>query len=163
MNKINFKQIQFFLVCITVLVITASFYFQYVLGLHPCPLCFMQRLCVFVLLVLLGLSLTTIKKAHIICSVQIIIACLGLYFSLRQLWLQSLPLGTAPACMPGMDTLIRYFPWQTVMRAFLWGSTDCAEVNWRMLGITMPGWSALYFLFVILISMYLFIRTRKRY
>lgn len=161
MKKITYRKIQTFNATLTLLVLFASFYFQYVVGLVPCPLCVMQRICVFLLLAVMGLSFRTLKKAHIINLLQIIIACAGLFFALRQLWLQSLPVGEAPACMPGLDVLIRYFPWQTVVKTLLWGSGDCAEVNWSMLGISMPGWCAIYFLFMALMGCFLFWHTRR--
>ncbi|WP_454782778.1 disulfide bond formation protein B [Legionella sp. WA2022007384] len=161
MRKLTYKKIQTFNAMLTVFVLFASFYFQYVVGLIPCPLCIMQRVCVFLLLAVMGLSFQTLKKAHIISLLQIIISCAGLFFAIRQLWLQSLPAGEAPACMPGLDVLIRYFPWQTVVKTLFWGSGDCAEVSWRMLGISMPGWSALYFLFMALMGCFLFWHTRR--
>lgn len=163
MSKITYKKIQLFLALITFVVLFSSLYFQYFLGLNPCPLCIMQRVCVFLLLGLMGLSLGTLRKAHIISLMQTVVSCAGLFFASRQLWLQSLPAGQAPACMPGLDVLIRYFPWQTVVHSLLWGSGDCAEVTWSLLGISMPGWSALYFLFMAVASLFLFIRTRSLY
>ncbi len=118
MKKLTYRKIQSFQAIITVLVIFASFYLEYAVGLQPCPLCLMQRVCVFILLGLMGLSLGTVKKAHIVSLMQFLVACAGLYFSLRQLWLQSLPSDQAPACMPGLDVLIQYFPWQTVAKAY---------------------------------------------
>lgn len=160
MRKITYRKIQTFNAALTVFVLFASFYFQYIVGLTPCPLCLMQRICVFMLLAVMGLSFSTLKRAHIISLLQIIIACAGLFFALRQLWLQSLPTGKAPACMPGLDVLIRYFPWQTVVETLFWGSGDCAEVSWSMLGISMPGWCAIYFLFIALMGCFLFWHTR---
>ncbi|HIF0345300.1 TPA: disulfide bond formation protein B, partial [Legionella pneumophila] len=111
MKKLTYRKIQSFQAIITVFVIFASFYLEYAVGLQPCPLCLMQRICVFILLGLMGLSLGTLKKAHIVSLMQFLVACAGLYFSSRQLWLQSLPSDQAPACMPGLDVLIQYFPW----------------------------------------------------
>lgn len=158
----TYRKIQSFLALVTVIVLLSSFYLQYEVGLQPCPLCLMQRLCVFLLLLLglIGLRLGTLKKAHIVSLAQVIIACAGLFFALRHLWLQSLPTGQAPACMPGLDVLIHYFPWQTVLHALLWGAGDCAEINWSMLGISMPGWSALYFLFMAVTGLFLYFHTR---
>lgn len=162
MNKPTYRKIQSVLGLITFFVLFASFHFQYIAGLQPCPLCLMQRLCVFLLLCITGLSIGTAKKASILSLLQFFIACAGLFFSLRQVWLQSLPAGQAPACMPGLDVLIHYFPWQTVAHALLWGSGDCAEVTWALFGISMPGWSALYFLFMAIAACLLFIYTRQR-
>ncbi|KTD14685.1 disulfide bond formation protein DsbB [Legionella gratiana] len=161
MRKITYRKIQAFNAVLTAVMLFASFYFEYVVGLMPCPLCMMQRICVFLLLAVIGVSFCTLKRAHLISFLQIIIACAGLYFSLRQLWLQSLPEGNAPACMPGLDILIQYFPWQTVVKTLLLGTGDCAEVDWQLLGISMPGWCALYFLFIALTGCFLFWHTRK--
>ncbi|CAM2821527.1 disulfide bond formation protein B [Legionella worsleiensis] len=161
MTYSSYKKIQYFLALVTLWVFLSSLYFQYVAGLQPCPLCLMQRICVFLLLGIMGLSLGTMKKAHFVSLLQILVACAGLFFALRQLWLQSLPAEQAPACMPGLDVLIRYFPWQTVAHALFWGSGDCAETTWSMLGISMPGWTALYFLFMAITGVFLFLRTRR--
>jgi disulfide bond formation protein DsbB len=122
----------------------------------------MQRICVFILLALTGLTLATQKKAHAVILIQIIISCAGLFFASRQLWLQSLPLDSAPACMPGLDVLIRYFPWKSVVHALFWGTGECAaDSGWSFLGINMPGWTALYFLFMIVASCILYISLKK--
>ncbi|PJD95331.1 MAG: disulfide bond formation protein B [Legionella sp.] len=160
MTKLHYKKIQYLLVVLTALALFFSLYSQYVLGLEPCPLCITQRICVFILLGFMSLSLGTLKKAHVISLLQVFIATAGLFFALRQLWLQSLPPGTAPACMPGLNILMHYFPWQDVAHALLWGSGDCAEVSGQWLGLSLPAWSALYFFVMILGSIYLFVRTQ---
>ena len=161
MNKPTYRSIRFFISLLTLFVLFASFYFQYIVGLQPCPLCLMQRICVFLLLLIMGLSLSTLRKAHLVSFMQILVACAGLFFASRQLWLQSLPASQTPACMPGLDVLIQYFPWQTVAHALFWGTGDCSETPWSLLGISMAGWSALYFLFMALIGLFLMMRTRK--
>lgn len=160
MTKIQYKRSQCFLAVLTAFVLFFSFYAQLVLGLQPCPLCIMQRICVFVLMGLMGFTLSTLKRARILSLLQCFVACAGLFFALRQLWLQSLPPGSTPACMPGLDVLIHYFPWQEVARALLWGSGDCAEATWHFLGISMAGWAALYFIFMAFSTFYLYRRTR---
>ncbi len=160
MTKTTYRSIRFFLTLVTFIVFFSSIYFQYVLNLVPCPLCLMQRICVFLLLVLMGFSLKSLKRAHIISLLQVLISCAGLFFSLRQVWLQNLPSGDVPACMPGLDILVQYFPWQTVAKALFWGAGDCAESTWSMFGITMAGWSAMYFLFMALSGLFLFYKTR---
>lgn len=91
---------------------------------------------------------------------QVLVAGAGLFFATRQLWIQSMPAGKVPVCMPGLDVLIKYFPWQTVAKVLFWGSGECVESSWNWLGISMPGWSALYFLFMIIAGIFLFYLTR---
>ncbi|MFI4963456.1 MAG: disulfide bond formation protein B, partial [Legionellales bacterium] len=141
-------------------VLFCSFYLQYIVGLYPCPLCLMQRLCVFLLLILMGLRLGTLRKAHVISLVQVLVAGAGLFFSLRQLWLQSMPAGKAPACLPGLDILMAYFPWQTVAKVLFWGTGECAEVTWAVFGISLAGWGALYFLVMVFFNVLLYMRTK---
>ena len=162
MTRTAYRTIQILLTLITLAVLIASFYFQYVKGLQPCPLCLMQRFCIFMLLMfgLMGLTLSTLKRARLVAVLQIVFAVAGVFFASRQLWLQSLPAGQTPACMPGLDVLIHYFPWQDVLRALVWGAGDCAEINWQWLGLSMPGWSLLYFLFMLVISALLFLRLK---
>lgn len=155
-----YRRVQYFLVLLTVFVLFFSLYAQYVVGLEPCPLCLMQRLCVFILMAIMGLTLATLKKARIISLCQVFVAGAGLFFALRQLWLQSLPPGAAPACMPGLDILIRYFPWQDVAHALLWGTGDCAEATWSFFGLSMAAWSALYFLLMSVSGLFLYSRTK---
>ncbi len=149
MNQRTYKIVQGLLFLLTVAVLSASFYFQYIKGLEPCPLCLMQRICVFFLALfgLLGLASARWRLAAVL---QLFSAVCGLFFAGRQLWLQSLTAEHIPACMPGLDVLIHYFPWQDVARALFWGSGECAEVAWQWLGLTMPAWAALYFFIMFL-------------
>jgi len=145
------------------MVLGFSFYVQYLKGLEPCPLCLMQRLCVFLLLFLflVGVSLSTLRRGRLVAVLQMLVAAGGLFFAGRQLWLQSLPAEKAPACMPGLDVLIHYFPWQDVAHALFWGAGDCAEVTWKWLGLSMPAWAAIYFLAIIITSALVFLRLGR--
>lgn len=162
MRKLTYRRVQTFSALLTLFVLFMSFYFQYIIGLMPCPLCIMQRVCVFLLLVVMSLSFSTKRKAHRVSLLQILIAGAGLFFSLRQLWLQSLPAAQVPACMPGLDILIRYFPVKTVIQTLFWGTGDCAEVTWTFWRISMPGWTALYFGLIIVLGFFLFWQTRNQ-
>lgn len=159
MTKFEFKKVQGFLILLTLAVFLASLYLQYIAGLHPCALCLMQRLCVFLLLIVMGFRLYTLKRAHFISLLQILLAAAGMFFSLRQLWLQSLPAGEASSCLPGLDILVHYFPWQTVVKALFLGTGECAEVSWTLLGISLAGWGGIYFAIVLFFSLYLYSKT----
>lgn len=147
MKNDYYRSWQFFLFIISLGVLLASFYFQWVKELQPCPLCIMQRFCVALALVLfmMGVVLGRSRGASILTLLQCIVALAGLYFASRQVWLQSLPPDKLPACLPGLDVLLRYFPWHDVLKALIWGAADCAEVNWQWLGLSMPGWCVIYF------------------
>ena len=118
----------------------------------------MQRLCTFLFAIacLLGLCLHTTRRGKSVVVLQILLAVAGLFFAMRQLWLQSLPPDQVPACLPGLDVLIQYFPWHDVLFALFWGTGDCAEVTWTLLGFSMPAWAAFYFLGMFIASGLLF-------
>lgn len=147
MTKDIFRIGQFILFAISLFVLAASFYFQFVQKLEPCPLCLMQRLCVLLALTLcvFGLFFKSITTRRRLLIIQLLIAVAGLYFSGRQLWLQTLPADQLPACLPGMSILLQYFPWRDILHAVLLGAADCGEITWQWLGLSMPAWSALYF------------------
>jgi disulfide bond formation protein DsbB len=147
MKKKSAFILQSILVTLSIVVLGTSFYLQYAKGLEPCPLCLMQRICVGLILVS-SLFYIYLKETHDrkLLWIQGFITLLGLYFALRQLWLLSLPSHAVPACLPGLSVLLHYFPWQDTVRALLWGSGDCTEIRSTWLGLTLPAWSALYFL-----------------
>lgn len=153
MRKRVYRNTQGLLLLLSLLVLAGSFYFQYFKGLQPCPLCLMQRACTFLLtfLCIIGVCLS-LKRARAVAVFQILMATLGSFFALRQLWLQSLSAGQNTTCMPSLDVLMRYFPWQDVVRVLFWGTGNCSEVGGAWLGLSMPIWSFLYFLSMIVVS-----------
>lgn len=165
MIKFFYRRGQALLALISLFILANSFYFQYVKGLSPCPLCLMQRLCVLLLFMLcfIGVTIRSLKGGKVLAILQCIIAACGLFFAGRQLWLQSLPPEQAPSCMPDLDVLIHYFPWHDVLRSLLWGTGDCAEVNWQWLGLSMPEWVSLYFLFMLIAVILLYWMLHKQF
>lgn len=130
-----------FLVCGALL--GYALYAQYVLGLNPCPLCIFQR----VALIGLGL-LFLIAAVHaagpgvrkLYAVLIALVALAGSGVAGRQLWLQALPPERVPACGPGLDFMLEAFPVGEMLMTVLSGSGECAEVDWTLLGLSMPGW-----------------------
>lgn len=133
--------------------IGAALYFQYVMGLDPCPLCILQRICVIALgVVWLGAGLHNPGSAgvRVYGVLTILIAAIGAGVAGRQVWLQHLPADQVPACGPGLEYIIETFPMHEALGIILRGSGDCAEVDWTFLGLSMAGWMLVVFtIFVI--------------
>jgi disulfide bond formation protein DsbB len=163
MNEKTYRLVQGLLLLLSILVLGAGFYLQYARGLQPCPLCLMQRFCIFLLTLfcLMGACLSMLKRGRMVAILQMLGALGGLFFAGRQLWLQSLPVGQAPACIPDLDVLIRYFPWKDVFHALVWGAGDCAEVTWKLLGLSMAAWGFLYFLMMLVAGAVVFFLLSK--
>lgn len=154
MKQAMYRKSQSIFLLMTGLIFFATNYIEYVQGLHPCPLCLMQRLCVLIscVLFLLGVLLPQRRCIKILTITQIALAMTGLYFASRQMWLQSLPVGDGAVCLPGLQALMHYLSWYDVLQAFIWGTGDCGEVTWQWLGLSMPAWSALYFVIMIIFN-----------
>jgi len=164
MNKQPYRTVQSLLLLLTSLVLGIAFYLQYFQGLQPCPLCIMQRFCTFLLLLFCfwGLYVSTTKWRRNVGVFQLVFAIAGLFFAVRQLWLQSLPVGQAPACIPDLGVLLRYFPVRDLLHALFLGTRDCGEVTWKLLGLSMPAWAALYFLIMLVGTWLLIIKAQHK-
>ncbi len=148
MKNRSFRFWQLSLLLISVFVFSVSLYLQYVQGLEPCALCIMQRSMVCFLIVLggIGCFVSTKRKQNLIGGFEIAVSLAGVYFAARQVWLQSLPPDALPSCLPGLDVLLHYFPWQEIVQVLIWGSAECGEVSERILGVSLPSWTLIYFL-----------------
>ena len=64
----------------------------------------------------------------------------------RQVWLQHLPPELVPECGPGLDYMLNVFPFADAVRMILSGSGECAEVQWRFIGLSIAEWSLIVFI-----------------
>lgn len=156
-----FRQAQAGIFLTTSLVLLTAFYLQYIEALEPCPLCLMQRGMMFGLLffAFLGCFLKARRGLCVLAGFELVMASGGVFFALRQLWLQSLPVADTGMCLPGVELLIHRLPWHEVLQAFLWGgTTGCGEVSWTFGGLSMAAWSAFYFGVMGVLSLVLLVR-----
>lgn len=123
--------------------------------LEPCPLCILQRVMVVsaALIALLGAlhgpGETGIRVYGWLVALSAII---GGAISGRQLWLQSLPEDEVPACGASLDYLLDVFPLTEVLSMVLAGDGTCAEIVWQFLGLSIPGWTLVGFVGLVLIG-----------
>ena len=144
-----------FLATICFLSIGVALYFQYYQEMEPCPLCIFQRVAIMaagVVLALMWLAYPILMVRRIGAGLLALISAAGIGLSIRHLWLQSLPEDQVPACGPGLEYMLEAFPFREVLDMVLKGSGECATINWQWLGLTIPGWTLLLFLFVGLVG-----------
>ncbi len=125
-----------------------AFYLEYVNGLEPCPLCFLQRLIFFCIGIVCLVSAThksTRYTKHYSYTVTIL-ATLGSCLSIRHLYLQSLPFDQMPACLPGLSYMLQEFPLLDLVKAMIMGTGDCGQIAWSFLGLSIPGWTLVAFM-----------------
>lgn len=120
-----------------------ALYAQHVLLLSPCPLCIFQRVAVIALggLFLLAAVHRAGPAGRRVYGVLIgLAAAAGVGVAGRHVWLQNLPPEKVPACGPGLDFILDAFPLQEALAMVFSGSGECANVDWRLLGLSMPAW-----------------------
>jgi disulfide bond formation protein DsbB len=132
------------------LLITA-FYFQYIDGMEPCPLCIFQRVAVLVLgfwFLVHGIHnpLAGSRWNALYNGGGLLATLVGGGISARHAYLQNLPAGEVPACGPSLEFLADMLPFTELLNVVLKGSGECADVSWRMMGLTMPMWLMLFFI-----------------
>lgn len=141
----------------TVSLLLMGLYLQYQMGLEPCPLCIMQRV-VFMaigIICLFGFIIKSNWFQKLASGIMFLLAAIGAGIAGRQVWLQSLPADQVPVCGPGFDYMINNFPLGKALSMILTGSGECAEVQWRFLGLSIPGWSLVMFTGFMLAALYI--------
>jgi len=120
-----------------------ALYAQYFLMLEPCPLCILQRIAV------VGMGLVFLLAAlhnpggvgrFAYALLLVVPMSLGAVVAGRHAWLQMLPEEKVPACGPGLDYMWENFPLADVINMVFRGSGECADVDWQLLGLSMPAW-----------------------
>jgi disulfide bond formation protein DsbB len=127
-----------------------AYYFQYVKGLNPCPLCILQRVVVVALMVwFLFLAITNVKKGgvlnRLINGLASLTALAGVIVAGRQVWLQHLPADEVPACGPSLEYMMDMFTGSELLNELFRGSGECAKVDWTLFGFSMPEYTLAFF------------------
>ena len=164
MHRISARQgyLAGFLACCGL--IAFALYLQYVKGEDPCPLCMLQRIGFIALgVVFLTAALHNPGRvaAAIYAAVLVLIAGAGAAVAGRQVWLQSLPKNMVPECGPGLDFILERFPLRKALEMVLRGSGECAEKGWTFLGLTIAGWSLVWFVALATLAIGLAVWTRR--
>lgn len=141
-----------------------AFYSQLHDGLEPCPLCIFQRVAFFALGVVFligGLHApkgTGGRRGY--GALALLAAVMGIAIAGNHVRLQHLPPDQVPACGPGLDYMLDAMPISGVVRKVMTGSGECANVDWTLLGLSMPEWSLIWFVLLALWAGYAAFRRR---
>ena len=131
-------------------------YSMKILGLEPCTLCLTQQF----FYCLIGISSFVaflhnpkINFSKLYSIFLSLFALAGMWISGRQIWLQGLPEDEVPLCGPPLEYIIDVFPFADVINALFMGDGNCAEIPWQFLGLSMAGWSFVWFLVILILSL----------
>jgi disulfide bond formation protein DsbB len=142
------RSFQLLLTFIAFAIIGYAVFLEHHDNLLPCPLCVFQRLAyglvaLGALIAFLGYRFFYARTVGWIFG--FVFALAGLSLALRQMWLQYLGPDAITTCVPGLNYLYTNFSWFKATMLVFQGTSDCAKVTWRLLGLTMANWSAIIF------------------
>ena len=132
----------------TLLLMGGALYLEHYVGLTPCPMCILQRICVIafgLVCLLAALQGPAHVGRRIYAGTALLFVLLGGGTAARQIWLQSVPPDQLGSCLPSLEFMINALPMQDIVRLVFQGTADCAEVKWTLLGMSVPEWSLLAF------------------
>jgi protein dithiol:quinone oxidoreductase len=148
MMRLSFRQLFAlgFLACVAGMAV--ALYLEHFRGLEPCPLCVFQRVAMIAagLVFLAGAIHGPRGGGRWAYAIGAALAAgAGIGLASRHLWLQSLPADQVPACGPTLDYLMDMLPLREVVELVLKGDGECAKVDGRVLGLSLPGWTLIAF------------------
>lgn len=120
-----------------------ALYAQYVLLLEPCPLCVFQRIATILLgIVFLVAALHDPGRigGRLYATLVLIAAGGGVGVAGWHVYLQNLPADKVPGCGPGFEYIMSNFALFDALGLIFKGSGECADVVWRLFGLSMPTW-----------------------
>ncbi|PZP57875.1 MAG: disulfide bond formation protein B [Azospira oryzae] len=150
-----------FLLCLGVL--GYALYLQHGQGLEPCPLCIFQR-AVFIVLGALFLLAAVHgpgpKGATAYAGLITAAAAGGVVIAARHLWVQ---FGAPPQvadCGADLSFMLETLPLSETLALVFRGSGECSDTQWSFLGLTLPGWSLVFYL--VLAALGIFVARQAR-
>lgn len=134
-------------------------YSMKILGLEACTLCITQQFfyCVIGISAFIAFLNNPKPSYSRFYSVFISLAAVaGIWIAGRQVWLQGLPEDEVPLCGPPLEYIIDVFPFADILNALFMGDGNCAEIPWKFLGLSMAGWSLIWFVVIFILSVLAF-------
>ena len=137
---------------------------QHVVGLHPCPMCVMQRMAfivvgIFALVAAVHGPQRTGQRVY--AALIAVTAAIGAGIAARQTWLQLDP-PPFPECGPGLSFMLGNFSLADALPMIFRGSGDCAAVEWSFLGMSIANWSLIWLSAIFILVVWLMLRRTAR-
>jgi disulfide bond formation protein DsbB len=139
-----------------------AYYLQYAQGLEPCPLCLVQRgffYAVMLVFIVGALHAPGRIGAAVYGTLIVVFAAGGAATAARQVWLQHLPPDKVPQCGPDLFFMLENLPLSQTLQKLLHGTGECAVVDWKFLGLSIAGWSLVWFAIFCVYATWLAIRA----
>lgn len=151
-----------FAVCVGL--IAFALYLQHALKLEPCPMCILQRYA-FIAIALVAL-VAAIHGPHgmalkIYGALVIVLGVVGSGIAIRHSWVQRFP-PPNQSCGTDLGLLMDALPLSDLLPAIFRGSGECSKVSWKFIGLSIPEWALVSFVFFIAFTVVVLFRARRR-
>lgn len=129
-------------------------YLQKVVGLHPCPMCVVQRYCFALVACLAAVGAICKRKIpHMLAWLGVfLLALAGAFVAARQSWLQWYPPEFVSCGRGDIYGMIEQMPLSRAIPQIFAGTGDCSAVEWTFLGGTIANWSFVCFISLALVA-----------
>jgi len=120
-----------------------ALYAQYFLMLDPCPLCVFQRIATIslgIVFLIAALHDAGNLGSKVYAALVTLTAGFGAGVAIWHVRLQNMPTDEVPSCGPGFEYIMDNFALFDALSLIFKGSGECADVVWRLLGLSMPSW-----------------------
>lgn len=149
----------------TTLLLLSGFYFQYVEGLMPCPLCLLQRFTFMLLGIFFLIGIMFHRQLWcrlLIDAMSFLTSILGIALSGRQVWLQHFPPANAGECGVSLQYMVQALPFNELILKIFEGSAECSHRGWTFLTLNMAEWALICFIGFLGLSVYLICKEFKK-
>lgn len=149
LKRMGWRRLNLLALFFAIMLLCASFYWQFVLGAQPCALCILQRL--GLMGVALGCFIAAIKRlksvgGRVLIVSQLFFAGVGAWGAARQWWLQYHPKLEGGICMPHFSSIMNKLSFTETLHTLLVGTSGCSELSLTILGLSPAFW--LFWVFV---------------
>ena len=143
-----------------------AFYTQFrdVNPLNPCNLCILQRVTffatglVFLLGAVHGPKSPGGRRAYGVLAA--LTSDVGAAIAGRHVWITLLPEEARPSCGAPLEFMVQANGYLEAVRKVLSGSGECGKVDWTFLGLSMPAWSLVWLVGLLIWAAYVGFRRR---
>lgn len=125
---------------------------QYAFGLIPCALCILQRGFFLAVGVTALIGAWQKRGLKLYASVMFVLSLLGGLVALRNVYIQWVPQGLGAKCLP------LFASFMDAVTALFQATGDCSKRDWTLLGLSIPEWSLIAFVALLLVSGVLLIK-----
>ena len=135
-----------------------------ILGLEPCPLCITQQFFYSIVGITAFIAFNhnpVSRISRFYAAIISLASAAGIWVAGRQVWLQSLPEDEVPLCGPPLEYILEVFPFGDLLTALFMGDGNCAETSWQFLGLSMAGWSLIWFALFLVLSILVILKSRS--